>query len=237
MSRPVAGGYADGVDDQQPVPLTKSPPERPVPSAPAGPADTDLRASDADRDRIADILRDAFAEGRLTPEEHAERIDAVYRARTQGELRPLVRDLPASVRPLPGPVPSGLPSAPAAGPATETLAAVFGGAVRKGRWRVTPRTRAVALFGGVEIDLTEAVFEQQEVVIDVFAAFGGVEVKVAENVSVRGAGTGIFGGFDVSDQEAVDPDAPVIVVRGLALFGGVEVRPVKGKRLRNLRAG
>ncbi|MGY4902865.1 DUF1707 SHOCT-like domain-containing protein [Streptomyces sp. 900116325] len=35
-----------------------------------------------------------MAEGRLTAEEHAERVDAVYRAKTVGELEPLVRDLP-----------------------------------------------------------------------------------------------------------------------------------------------
>ncbi|WP_157872195.1 DUF1707 SHOCT-like domain-containing protein, partial [Streptomyces silaceus] len=54
-----------------------------------------LRASDADRDRTADILREALAEGRLTAEEHAERIDGVYRAKTMAELEPLVGDLPA----------------------------------------------------------------------------------------------------------------------------------------------
>ncbi|MGY4903527.1 DUF1707 SHOCT-like domain-containing protein, partial [Streptomyces sp. 900116325] len=46
------------------------------PAAPAPPAPAGIRASDADRDRIADILREAMAEGRLTAEEHAERVDA-----------------------------------------------------------------------------------------------------------------------------------------------------------------
>ncbi|MEU0737796.1 DUF1707 SHOCT-like domain-containing protein, partial [Streptomyces lavendulocolor] len=70
--------------------LEKQPQQPPAPAEPA------LRASDADRDRIADILRDALAEGRLDAEEHGERIDAVYRAKTLGELEPLVRDLPAA---------------------------------------------------------------------------------------------------------------------------------------------
>ena len=50
-----------------------------------------VRASDADRDRIADILREALAEGRLDAEEHSERIDTLYSAKTLGELEPLVR--------------------------------------------------------------------------------------------------------------------------------------------------
>ncbi|MGO4417668.1 DUF1707 domain-containing protein, partial [Streptomyces sp. MCAF7] len=68
----------------------------PTKTAPGPVSAGELRASDADRDRIADILREALAEGRLDPEEHAERIDAVYRAKTVGELDTLVRDLPAA---------------------------------------------------------------------------------------------------------------------------------------------
>src|SRR5690606_15273463 len=51
-------------------------------------AAADLRASDADRERVADILRDALAEGRLTMEEFGERLDATYAARTYGDLAP-----------------------------------------------------------------------------------------------------------------------------------------------------
>ncbi|WP_370423945.1 DUF1707 domain-containing protein [Streptomyces sp. QH1-20] len=193
-----------------------------------------LRASDADRDRTADILREALAEGRLTAEEHAERIGAVYRARTHAELEPLVRDLPKGRRPAPGgplPYPYPVPSA-----ATENLVAVFGGAARKGRWRVGPRTNAFALFGEVEIDLSEALFTQREIVINATAVFGGVDIKVPENVSVRSAGTGVFGGFDVRTHEADEPDAPVVLVTGFALFGAVKARARRGKRVRNLLA-
>lgn len=56
----------------------------------------DLRASDADRERVAEVLRDALAEGRLDMEEFQERLDATYQARTYGELAPITRDLPAS---------------------------------------------------------------------------------------------------------------------------------------------
>ncbi|NJQ00479.1 DUF1707 SHOCT-like domain-containing protein [Streptomyces zingiberis] len=200
-----------------------------------------MRAADRDRDRVADILREAMAEGRLTAEEHAERIDLVYRAKTVGELEPLIQDLPTEAdrgRPPYGssyrPAPAGAPHSPTDA-AAENLVAVFGGASRRGRWRVGPVTRAFALFGGVDIDLTEAVFEQQQIVIRAAAVFGGVDVKVAENVTLRGTGTGIFGGFDVRTQEAEDPGAPIVVVTGFAVFGGVDVRPKRGKRLKDLR--
>jgi hypothetical protein len=54
----------------------------------------DMRTSDAERQRVADFLRDCCAEGRLTPDELEERLDRAYRARTQGELRELAADLP-----------------------------------------------------------------------------------------------------------------------------------------------
>ncbi|MFG2328749.1 DUF1707 domain-containing protein [Streptomyces sp. NPDC048604] len=196
-----------------------------------------LRASDADRDRIADILRDALAEGRLDAEEHGERIEAVYRAKTMGELEPLVRDLPA---------PRGeRPAAPeeryAYGPDDETAApaenmvAIFSSNTRKGRWRVGRRTNAFALFGNVEIDLTEAIFAQRLTTINATSIFGNVEVRVPENISLRGNGTGVFGNFEVRTLEAPDPEAPVVVVNGYSVFGNVEARPKRGKFIADLQ--
>ncbi len=60
-----------------------------------GEPDPSLRAADADRDAVADRLRTAHAEGRLTVEEFGERLDAAFAARTMGELAGLTADLPA----------------------------------------------------------------------------------------------------------------------------------------------
>ncbi|MFE7123986.1 DUF1707 domain-containing protein [Streptomyces sp. NPDC057617] len=216
--------------------LEKHPQKPAVPAEPAG-----IRASDADRDRIADILREALAEGRLDAEEHGERIDAVYRAKTLGELEPLVRDLPATGA-------DGRPAAPAAhssagygyGPEdptapAENLVAVFSSSTRKGRWRIGSRTNAFALFGNIEIDLTEALFGQRVTVINATSIFGNVEVRVPENISLRGNGTGIFGNFEVLTLEAPDVDAPAVVVNGYSVFGNVEAKPKRGKRVADLR--
>ncbi|MFJ8975633.1 DUF1707 domain-containing protein [Streptomyces sp. NPDC102282] len=206
-------------------------PQQPV--APAGPAPAGIRASDADRDRIADILREAVAEGRLTAEEHAERVDLVYRAKTVGELEPLVQDLPApggSTRQAGSPYAD---TTDAAGPA-ENLVAVFSGSTRRGRWRVGGRTNAFALFGSVEIDLTEALFGQRLTVINATSIFGSVEIKVPENISLRGSGTGVFGNFEVDTLESADPEAPVVVVNGYSVFGSVEAKPKRGKLIANL---
>jgi hypothetical protein len=60
----------------------------------SGEPDPSLRAADADRDAVADRLRTAHAEGRLTVEEFGERLDAAFAARTMGELAGLTADLP-----------------------------------------------------------------------------------------------------------------------------------------------
>jgi hypothetical protein len=56
-----------------------------------------LRASDADREQIAERLRQAAVEGRLLAEELDERLGAALTARTYGELDAIVSDLPAPV--------------------------------------------------------------------------------------------------------------------------------------------
>ncbi len=62
-------------------------------ASPAG-ARPGTLASDADRDTAAGLLSEAFAEGRLTADEHSERARAAYAARTWAELARLTADLP-----------------------------------------------------------------------------------------------------------------------------------------------
>ncbi|MFD2348893.1 DUF1707 domain-containing protein [Nonomuraea ferruginea] len=65
------------------------------------PQPAELRASDADRERIAQVLQDAHADGRITLEELEERLGVLYSARTLGELAKLTEDLlPADEQPL-----------------------------------------------------------------------------------------------------------------------------------------
>ncbi|AXG80043.1 DUF1707 SHOCT-like domain-containing protein [Streptomyces paludis] len=211
------------------------------PQKPAAPAEpVGIRASDADRDRVADILREALAQGRLDAEEHAERIDSVYRAKTVGELEPLVRDLPAPGADAGPAFAAAAPSGEAYGygpedPAgTENVVAIFSSSVRKGRWRIGRRTDAFALFGNVEIDLTEALFTQRITVINATSIFGNVEISVPQNISLRGNGTGILGNFEVEALVAEDPEAPTVVVNGYSVFGNVEAKPKRGKLIADL---
>lgn len=195
-------------------------PERPNPHA-------HLRASDEDRDRVVEVLRDSLMAGRLTQDEHSERLEQTLNARTLGELEPITQDLavpgPAAARQRAGASSGVVPIEEPANPeqSTDTVIGIFGGGERKGRWRVKRRTNAVCIFGGYDLDMTDAVFEGREVVLWTFAVFGGVDITVPDEVEVRSQGVGIFGGFGVRGSEKPHPDAPVVVIKGLALFGGV----------------
>jgi uncharacterized protein DUF1707 len=76
-------------------------------------ADLDLRASDREREAVAEVLREHAAEGRLDPDELEERLTAAYAARTRRDLVGLTDDLPDRPPPPPprAPVPSHLRSA------------------------------------------------------------------------------------------------------------------------------
>ncbi|NEE29448.1 hypothetical protein G3M53_28870, partial [Streptomyces sp. SID7982] len=78
-------------------------------------------------------------------------------------------------------------------------------------------------------------FGQRFTVINATSIFGSVEVRVPENISLRGNGTGVFGGFEVKSLESTDPEAPVVVVNGYAVFGSVEAKPKRGKFVADLQ--
>ncbi|WP_323746635.1 DUF1707 SHOCT-like domain-containing protein [Catenulispora pinisilvae] len=211
-----------------------------VPAAfPANDPHNTMRASDADRDRVAEALREAYAEGRLDVEEHNERLDRTYQAKTLGELTPLLSDLPQrhthTASPVPGPG-NPIPAMPADYAPGSSVTAVFAEQKRGGRWLVPSQTTAAAIFGQVTIDLREAVLTQREVVIVANAVFGSIEIKVPHGVVVRDEGTAVFGSRSGSDRNAagdvpITPDSPVVVLRGIALFGEVSVRYPKPKKL------
>jgi hypothetical protein len=80
------------------------------------------------------------------------------------------------------------------------------------------------MFGGVELDLTRSTFAQAESEIIAVAVMGGVEITVPEGLTVHVDGVGIFGGFDQKAEGPGQPGAPVLRIKGAALFGGVEVK-------------
>src|SRR2546423_13838565 len=105
----------------------------------------ELRASNADRERVAEILRTAAAEGRIDLDELDERLGAVYAARTYADLVPLTRDLPVAAHPAP---PMAVDNRIGGGPTPSRGAAVTGGVPPHGRGGGPAPVRGASLPGG-----------------------------------------------------------------------------------------
>jgi hypothetical protein len=187
-----------------------------------------MRVSDADRDKVADILRRAAGEGRLRLDELDERLTATYEARTYADLVPITVDLPAhdeQDRPVPGTVPARRPEAtPAVTHASSW--AVMGDCKRRGHWSLPAQHTAFSLMGSVLLDLREATFQAPATTINASAVMGDVKVLVDARTHVVVDGVPVMGDFKQSRdrvQAAFDHASPTVHVRGLALMGSVSV--------------
>jgi hypothetical protein len=179
------------------------------------PAD-DVRASDAEREQVAELLGRAVGEGRLTLAEFSDRVGQAHSARTRAELVPLTADLPAT--------PTSI--APATPVRTSWQISPIGGVSRKGSWRVPVRTVGISIIGGADLDLTDAEFAASEVEFTRVSIVGGMAVKVPPGVRVEVEGFTLLGGHSVRLPEPA-PGAPVLRLRLFSLIGGVSVRPRK----------
>lgn len=182
------------------------------------------RAGHADRDAVVDLLTEAYAEGRLDPEEHAERVEQAMAAKTLGELAPLTADLVPAGTPSRTPVPVPQGEGPVVRPSAEkamNLVAIMGGADRRGGWTVPAEINAYSLMGGADIDLTEAVFSSDTVTIKAWSCMGGLTIRVPEGVEVIDRTFSLMGGVEIKNSTA---GAPVrVIIEGFNLMGGVEV--------------
>jgi len=190
-----------------------------------------MRASDADRERVAQVLHGALSEGRITMDELEERLTTVYGAKTLGELVPVTVDLPATTastalepattRAL------GFPDTRVGGhPGSAVSVAVMSGAMRKGSWVVPRQHTSFAFWGGVEIDLRTARYAEKQTTITAIAIMGGIQITVPDDINVDVTGIGLMGGFMLDDKAGTPPapaTAPTVKVNGLAFWGGVVV--------------
>ncbi|HET6501809.1 MAG TPA: DUF1707 domain-containing protein [Amycolatopsis sp.] len=188
-----------------------------------------MRASNADRERVAQILHNALSEGRITVTELEERLSTVYAAKTLAELEPPVADLPGvsagTVQPV---LPHALTPDNRIGgmPGSATSVAIMSGASRKGAWVLPARHTSFAFWGGVEIDLRSARFAERESSITAVAIMGGIDIVVPDDIVVEVGGFGLMGAFETEDREgagAPPPGSPVVRVNGLAFWGAVTV--------------
>lgn len=191
----------------------------------------DEKASEGLRQQAIDRLCEAFADDQMSMDDFESRVELAHRAGTAAELRALLQGLPEAS--VPARVPEtkseavrARPPAPNEVSGRNLIMGVLGGGVRRGNWTPAETNLAIAVMGGVELDLRDARLRPGEVTeIDCFALMGGVEVIVPPDVEVQCNGVGIMGGFEYDQREESTAaiDAPVLRINGMAMFGGVEI--------------
>jgi Domain of unknown function (DUF1707) len=177
------------------------------PSSPA------LRASDADRDRVIELLRAAVADGRLDPAEFDERLDAALTARTFDALAPLTADLIA-VAGSRGALTLPIAATPAE-PAAEllTINEKHGTVRRDGRWTLPHRLALGTAWCDVLLDLTSAVRSGPELIIELRMRGGNVELVLAPGMVVDANGLAVRHGKLAISRDAGDNTPETLSVR------------------------
>ena len=176
----------------------------------------ELRVSDAERERTIELLKRQTGSGHLTLDEFSERAGQAWAASSKGQLEQLTRDLPTDAIA----VPEGrrLPS-------TRWTVAVMGSSSRKGRWRVAPRSNALNVMGGCYLDLRNAEFSGDDILINVATVMGSVDIVVPEGIEVELSGIPLMGSKELRVRDVPPiPGSPRVQVRALAIMGSVSVR-------------
>lgn len=105
----------------------------------------------------------------------------------------------------------------------EDFCATFGGIKNSFKEQEFKGANIDAIFGGVEIDLSDAIINHDEV-INVSAIFGGVDIKAPKSVNIKVKSTPIFGGVSNKLKDDFNESLPTIYVNAFCLFGGVDIK-------------
>lgn len=181
----------------------------------------------ARREQTIAALCEHFSRDHLTLEEFEHRLDAAHRVQTMPELVGLLQDLPAmpaNASPSASTTSSSIARVASHARDQQHFVAVMSGVDKRGPWQPARKTYCYALMGGVQLDFRDALLPPGDTEVTVIAMMGGAEIIVPPGLRVDCNGIAIMGGFDHRDEgQAVDPNAPVLRVNGVALMGGVEI--------------
>ncbi len=187
----------------------------------------DVRVSDADRNVVIDVLREHTGSGLLTLDEFSDRVEIVFQAKTRGELEVVTSDLPVTTAYQQA---TTIAPTPEKGrrKITRWAVAIMSGHTPRGRFVLADRTNAIAVMGGCELDLRHAEIVGPEVEINALAIMGGVDIIVPEGIAVDFSGIPLLGGTECKIADVpIIPGSPRIIVRAVAVMGGVTVKSRK----------
>jgi hypothetical protein len=175
-------------------------------------------ASDEDREEALRALRQALIDGRITTEQHSERISKALAAQYVAELEELTADIPHGDQ-----LPVSADNGALVSAGTHKARGVFRSAALRPRGKVSQRLNSWAVWGNAEIDLRDAVVPLEGMDLKLWAYLGDVTVVVPPNVRVSLAATPLLGRV-VNEAGNAPAAAPTVRIRAQALFGDIYVR-------------
>jgi hypothetical protein len=142
----------------------------------------DLRASDAEREHVIDLLQRAVGQGMLDLDEFSERTDAVLAAGTRSDLNSVLIDLPGLVRDEPV--------------VTDVLVlrSMLSEVTRSGRWLVPAKLLISSRLGATRLDFTQAQLAHPRVTVELAVTGGVIELRVPRTATVLTTGVRVTGG-------------------------------------------
>jgi hypothetical protein len=193
-----------------------------------------FRASDTDRDQVAEVLNTAYAEGRLTLDEHQERTQAALEAKTFDDLTDLTADLvPLQSLPVHAPADRQLVVRDGANPDSDKMSTVMSTVKREGSWRIRAHSVVNNLMGDIKLDLTQATFDAPVVELTGTQLMGSLLLRVPPGVTIVNEVTNVMGETSIKDIGEPDPSMPTIVLKGTNIMSDIKVRgPKKPSRWR-----
>jgi class 3 adenylate cyclase len=182
---------------------------------------TGVLASDADRERVVEVLRTAAGDGRLTADDLDERLEAALTARTLADLEPLLADLTAAA---------------AQAPDVARIKCGSGSASRDRSWVVPRRLEIDVSSGSVRLDFRQAVIAVPELRIDARISSGTLKLITRPGIVVDADDVAVSSG-SVKVVPPAGPGAPVqlrVKMSGRVGSGSVSARQARGDRWRAL---
>ncbi|MCV6980437.1 DUF1707 domain-containing protein [Mycolicibacterium pulveris] len=185
--------------------------------------DANLRVSDSDRAHVRQLLENAVGQGLLTLDEFGERFDAVLTARTRGDLRAVLADLPHSHPPAV--TPGG----------DEPVRGRMSTITRRGQWTVPPQLRLNTRMCDTTLDFTNATLQSPTVVLDIDDYFSSTELILPDGATADLNGVDMLAG-SATLKVPYGPRSPQLhlVARGRVRFGSVTARYSYGRVWRRI---
>lgn len=186
-----------------------------------------IRCADQDRELVAQLLNNAYSDGRLTFEEHADRIAKAYDAKTFGDLDSLTTDLVAPER-RPAPTASATQVTPSPSYPPSLTDFTGGNAVLSTFKASKLDTVASELhlnswLGEVKLDLVDATFASRHTTIHVGGLMGEIKIRVPEGVDVNLSRVTTVMGETKVDGIVTHPDGIHLTLVGMIVMGEIKV--------------